>query len=175
MSETPEVSFIQGLKPRALGEEAKDIRRFFALNTWQYFIIIGIAISGIAAFVNTYDAWRSISKKMQECTNSNPLKKELKIQFIVMLTLSILTLLLGLILLWIFRNKENQRRLITLGTITIGILGIVYSISIKLQDVTNIVKLGVSWVSFAAFLVLGFFFSRPKLPWASESGTTQSE
>lgn len=167
-------TFIQGLKPRGFGEEKKDIIRFFSLNTWQYLIIIGIAISGIAAFVNTYDAWRGISKKMQDCTQSSSLRKELNAQFIVILVLSILTLFLGIILLWIFRNKENQRRLITLGTITIGILGIVYSISIKLQNLTNTIKLAISWASFAIFLVIGFFYSRPKLPWASSSGSSEN-
>ena len=156
------ITITESLKPGSFDEESGHFKRLFTLSNWQYVVILGIAISGLAAFVNTYDAWSGINAKLAACTQDPVLKKELNTQFIVILVLSCLAVLLGIILAWIFRSKLNQRKIITLGITTAGVLGILYALSIKFQNTTNAAKLGVSWVSFLAFLILGYFISSNK-------------
>jgi len=155
-------TYAQQLKPGTFAEESENIKKYFQLNSWQYLVILGIAVSGLAAFVNTYDAWTNINSRIKSCAQSDALKKELRTQFIVILVLSCFAVVLGIILAWFFRGQQNQRRVLTLGIITTGIFGILYAISIEFQNVTNKVKLGVSWVSFLGFLILGFFLSTKK-------------
>ena len=42
---------ITSLKPASWAEEATNIKNYFTLNTWQLIVLLGIAISGLAAFV----------------------------------------------------------------------------------------------------------------------------
>lgn len=140
-------------------QEATHIKNTISLKGWQYAIVVIIALSGLAAFVNTYNAWSDIGTNLSACRNTDPLKQELNTQFIVLLIVSCVALVLGIALAWLFRKQSNQRQILTMGIITMGILGIVYAISIKFQDVTNSVKLGVSWTIFILFVIIGFFAS----------------
>jgi len=143
-------------------EESEYAKKYFSLNGWQYLIIIGIAVSGLAAFVTTYNAISGINATILGCTKYGNIKRELTIKFIIILTLSCFAVVLGLILAWFFRKKQNQRRILTLGIITTGILGIIYSLSIKLQDFSDSIKLIASWLAFIIFLFLGYFLSTKK-------------
>ena len=147
------------LMPESFGIEKENITKYFSLNSWQFLVVLGIAISGLAAFVNTYDAWSGINSKIQTCAQSDALQKELNTQFIIIMVISCLAIVLGIILFWLFRNQKNQRRLVTMGITTTGIFGIIYALSIKFQNATNKIKLGISWTSFIGFLILGFFIS----------------
>ena len=147
------------LKLKNFGEEYKAIQNYFSLTTWQFLVIIGIAVSGIAAFINTYNMWTNINANWNACANSGALKKELQIQFIVLLVVSIVAILIGILLAALFRHSKNPRRLVTLGIVTAGILGTVYAISMKFQNSSNAVKLGISWFAFLAFIILGIFMS----------------
>lgn len=161
------------IMPKSFSEETTSLGKLFTLTNWQYVVILGIAISGLAAFVNTYNAISNIDKNLQKCAETDALKKELKTQFIVILVLSILAVILGMLLAWFFRHSDNQRKVLTLGITTTGIFGILYAISMKLRNVTNKIKLGISWVSFVGFIILGFFISSEgKLTTLSKSTTT---
>lgn len=150
------------LKPTTASEELGNVQKYFQLNTWQYLIILGIAVSGLAAFVTTYDAWSNINKNYQACAQTGTLQDELKTQFIVITVLSCFAVILGLILAWFFRKNENPRQLLTLGIMTTGLFGIIYALTIKFQDVDNKINVALSWITFIGFLVLGWYFSRKK-------------
>lgn len=145
------------LKPGSYSVEKANVSRYFTLNAWQYLVILGIAVSGLAAFATTYDAITGIDTKMAVCEQTGDLKHQLNIKFIVILVLSCLAVVFGIIMAWFFRSQENQRRLLTLGITTSGILGILYALSIRFTSTSNLVKLGISWGSLLCFLLLGFF------------------
>lgn len=171
--ESKTTTWTDRIKPKSMKEETKALKKYFRLDVWHYLIIIGIAVSGLAAFINTYNAISDIDKNMKACAQTYTLQKEFNTQFIVLLVLSFFSVLLGLILTWFFRNQENQRRLITLGIMTVGIFGILYALTIKFQTASNTIKLFASWITFLGFLVLGFFlstksnvkFTVPKIDW----------
>lgn len=167
-------AYLQQLKPESFSKEKKYFQRFFTLNSWQYLLILAIAISGLAAFINTYDAWSNINSKLIECTESDSLRKELNTQFIIIIVLSCIAIVIGVLLAWFFRRAANQRRILTLGIITAGIFGILYALSIKFRSVTNKFKLGVSWLSFIFFIILGFFLSSKDVWYKSRSLKTGS-
>ena len=151
------------LKPGSLAEEKVNLMKTFSINNWQYAVILGIAVSGIAAFVNTYDAISNINKNRQTCTQTDQLKHELNVRFVILIILSCLALLIGLLMAWSFRTSENKHQVLTLGLASGGILGILYAVSTKFQNTTNAVKLGVSWISLAAFIILGFLIGTGKI------------
>lgn len=161
-------------------KEKKFAKNFFTLNNWQYLVILGIAISGLAAFINTYDAISGINKKTQICAQSSLLQKELNTQFIVLIVLSCFAIVLGIILAWIFRSGTNQRKIVTLGIMTVGIFGIIYALAIKFYQFSISAKLGISWVAFLGFLILGYFISSGKkmsfIPesWGVKTGKPES-
>lgn len=145
------------IKPGSLSVEKANLSRYLTLSTWQYLVILGIAISGLAAFVNTYDAITGIDAKTQACEQTGDLGHQLNVKFIIVLVLSCIAVVLGIVLAWFFRAQVNQHRLMTLGITTGGIFGILYALSIKFVNTSNFVKLGISWASLLAFLLLGFF------------------
>ncbi|MEM3062876.1 MAG: hypothetical protein QW303_04965, partial [Nitrososphaerota archaeon] len=130
-----------------------------SMTSWQYLVILGIAITGLASFINTYNAFSDINIHTEKCYQEEPLNREIHIQFVVVLVLSILSLVLGITLAILLRHAKNQRRIVTLGIITVGIFGIIYSLSLKFYTFSGWTKVGISWASFIAFLVLGFFIS----------------
>lgn len=144
--------------PGTLAEEKTNLSNLFTLNKWQLLVILGIAISGLAAFVNTYNSISGINKLTDTCYNSADLKKKFNTQFIVTLVLGILALILGLLLSWMFR-KSSGLRLATLGLAIAGLFGIIYAISVKFSGANNALKLGVSWTAFGVFVALGFFIA----------------
>ena len=151
--------------------------RYFSMSPWQILVILGIGISGLTTFVTTYDAITNINAQIQTCTRSDPLRRQLNIQFIVLLILAILAILIGIILAWLLRNATNTRRIMTLGIIVAGIFGIIYAISIKLANSTlsSVLKAGLSWTVFIGFLIAGYFVSRKNplvKPIVVESKTT---
>ena len=50
------------------------------LTKTQYLIILGTAVSGLASFVNTYDAIAKTAEKQQVCEESEDYKKVLQTQ-----------------------------------------------------------------------------------------------
>ncbi|XWV26023.1 hypothetical protein QJ857_gp1057 [Tupanvirus soda lake] len=149
----------QQFTPETLEKETGYAKGFFNLNIWQYLIIIGIAVSGLAAFINTYDAISGINSKLRACSQSDELEKELNTQFIILMVLSSLAIVIGSILAWLLRRNSNRRLLLTWGIITTGIFGILYGLAIRFQNVSNNIKLFASWITFLGFLVLGWFLS----------------
>jgi VIT1/CCC1 family predicted Fe2+/Mn2+ transporter len=134
-------------------------------NSWQFFIVLGIAISGLAAFVNTYNSWSSINTQLEACIQSGPLQDAYRTQFIVLIVLSILAILVGILLTVFLSNRaEHRMAILILGMIFTGIFGIIYAATIKLQNFTNGFKLSVSWISFAAFIILGIVLGNKSSP-----------
>ena len=135
------------------------LKSYFALNTWQFIVIVGIAITGLATFVNTYNTLTSIDSELQNCTYSSPLREELNTQFIIMLVVSILAIVLGFVLAWLLHNQPTRRRVVVVGIIVLGFFGLIYALNLKFQALPKEWKLGFSWGSFIAFLLLGFALS----------------
>lgn len=150
----------ENILPQSFEIEKENISKYFNITSWQGIVIIGIAISGIASFVNTYNAWSGINIELEKCSQTSELKKKLYIQFIVIMVLSSLAIVLGIVLAWLFRTSENPRKILTFGIITLGILGIVYALATKFQNTSNSIKLTISWASFIGFIILGFFVSK---------------
>ena len=156
------VTFIKEIVPGSMSEEIKHFKRYMNINTWQYLIVLGIAISGIAAFVYTYEALTNINKDIANCMSSGDLGKKINTEFIVLLIVSILAIFMGILMAWSFRKRENQRRLLSLGIISIGIFGVVYSLSLKFQRASNTARLFTAWGLFIVFVLLGLFTSDRK-------------
>jgi len=144
-----------GFSPGTFKEEKANLASLFTLNKWQLIVILGIAISGLAAFVNTYNALSGINTLTNTCYNQDVLKRKFNTQFIVTLVLGIVALVVGLLLSWLFR-KSSGLRLATLGLGIAGIFGIIYAISVKFSGANNALKLGVSWTAFVVFILFGF-------------------
>ena len=144
--------------PASFEEGVSDVKSFFDLTGWQYVISIGVAVSGVTALVATYNAVSKVNTQYQSCL-ANGLGKTINTKFIVVLVISIIILLLGVLLAWMFR-KSDHLRLITLGVSTAGALGIIYAILIKLNTSKHeTAKVIGAWVVFIIFLILAFFFS----------------
>jgi F0F1-type ATP synthase membrane subunit c/vacuolar-type H+-ATPase subunit K len=92
--------------PGTMEMETSNAKRYFNLDIWHYLIIIGIAASGLAAFVATYDAVSDINKNIQACINSGDLQSELNTKFIVVMALSAFSIVLGVVMAWILRNQK---------------------------------------------------------------------
>lgn len=135
--------------------DAKAEAKKYKLDKLQYFAVLGIAISGLAAFINTYNAISNINDNMMKCATTSDLGKELTTQFIIMLIISIIILIIGIIFMYVFRDSSGFMKIIALSTITLGVFGIIYSASIKLQSLTNTVKLWISWLVFIGFIIFG--------------------
>jgi F0F1-type ATP synthase membrane subunit c/vacuolar-type H+-ATPase subunit K len=127
---------------------------YFTLNQWQLLIVLGVAISGIAAFVTAYDALFKIDSKVAACAESDALKKALQTRFIVVLVLSCVAIVIGIILGIVYR--KNPKRVLTFGLTAFGILGILYAVITKYNKAQISIKLGISWTSFIAFIILGY-------------------
>ena len=133
--------------------------KYLFTSPWQYIVILAIALSGLAAFVNTYNTITGIDKNLKACTATDPLRSELKLQFIIMIILSVLAVVFGVIMAVMLRHGKDQKRVLTMGIIFVGIFGIIYATSIKLSssNMSSVLKVGVSWTTFFAFLILGYF------------------
>lgn len=148
------------LKPGSFADEKEHIKTLVGgLGYWQVLVIFGIAISGISAFMNTYDYVTSVNSQLATCVQSAALKEEINKEFIWLLVLSCLAVVLGSLAAWFLRKSNNQRSVFTFGFILTGIFGILYALSIKYQHIGSGIKMGLSWTSFLGFLVLGFFVS----------------
>ncbi len=164
------------LKSKAM-YKGKDIEgcqfsNYFTISSWQFLIILGIAISGIAALMSTYDAIQAgvadIKTDLQQCAETSGIKTALDLKFWIIIVLSVFIVAISVVLTWFLRDK-SQYRLLTLGLITLGIFGILFSIIIKLRtylfsikgNTTTVwVSLVVSWLVFLAFIILGFVMGR---------------
>lgn len=155
-------SYLSKIKLGTFSEEFGHVKKFFSLNKWQYMVMLGVAVSGLAAFVNTYNAWSGINAATKSCTENPDYEKKINTQVIVLIILAVLAIILGAIIAWLLRNLKNTGNIVTLGIITAGIFGIIYAISRKFQNATDRLKLGISWVSFFAFIIIGFIMSAKK-------------
>lgn len=149
-------SIADKFKPGSFSEEKKTISKYFDLSIWQILIIIGIAISLLAAFINTYNAVADLNTA---CVQTEALQKKLNTQFIVMVVLGSIALVVGIILSWLFRRGTGSR-LITLGLTASGIFAIIYGLTIRYANTSNNIKLGISWGALAAFVVLGILMGK---------------
>jgi len=129
-----------------------------SLTAWQYGIIGGLAVSGFATLVTTYDAIAN-TEGWTECQPAPGVDVEHKSQtrFLVILIFSILAVIAGIILKLLL-----DYQLYGYGLITAGVVGILYSMFIKIANVNIAIKTSVSWVTFLAFLGLGFFSESAK-------------
>lgn len=146
------------LAPGSVNSELDNIKRYFDLAAWNYIIVLLIASTGLAAIVNTYNAISGINKKKEECEQLL-LKNYTLTKFIIMLIFSILAIGLGLFLAFFFRKNQNQRRMISLGIITAGIFGVIYSLSLQFQDISKNAVLYTSWLLFILSIIMGWFLS----------------
>jgi magnesium-transporting ATPase (P-type) len=147
-------TWAQRIYGEGLKKEQANLQKYFDLSIWQILIILGLAISLLAAFVTTYNY---AAKTDVLCTPTEEQKKKLNTQFIVVLVMGILALVVGILLSWVFR-RGTRSRLITLGVAAAGLFAIVYSLTIKYANASRSVKVGVSWASLAVFVVLGILF-----------------
>lgn len=133
---------------------------YLRLDWWNYLIMVGIAASGIAAFVNTYDLLVGMDNEIAHCQNNDLLQSKLHIRWVVLLLFSVLLMLAGILLAWTFKTEINQRKFLIVSLILTGILGTIYAIIVKFKNVTGGFKMVTSWIVFLVFLVYGWYLSR---------------
>jgi uncharacterized membrane protein len=134
-----------------------DMKKFTEFNPTQVAIVVGAAVTGIAAVANTYDVLFGVNKAVKECEQDDDTNKILKTRFIVFLVLSSLAIVLGIVLGVLTRGNWKMT---ALGLSMAGIAGIVFSLYNWYQYSTfsTTVRLGGSWGLLAVFIVLGFIF-----------------
>jgi hypothetical protein len=133
--------------------------KFPIQSNFQLLIILGVAFTGVAAFVNTYDAAAQLDQKYQQCEQSPELQQVLQTRFIVMMTLSCIALVVGIILGFVFRSHANQHQVITYGLALGGLFGVIYTGLSKVSNQTGNIRLAFSWVGLVIFVILGIFLS----------------
>jgi hypothetical protein len=125
-------------------------------NTAVYYIVLlGIAITGLAALVNTYEAIAGINSDINTVVGD-----KLNTEFIILLIISLLAFCVGIILFIVLKKKNIKISLFPMALIAFGIIGFVYSLSIKFQYATYFAKLTVSWVAFIIFLLIGIYMTK---------------
>ena len=129
-----------------------------ALSPYQYGIIAGLAASGFATLITTYDAIAQ-PDSWENCTPvpDVDIQKKKQTKFLTVLIISILAVIAGMIIKILL-----DYQLYGYGLLTAGIVGITYALFSKLADVSIAVKTSISWISFLAFLALGFFSESTK-------------
>jgi len=120
----------------------------------KYFVIVGLAVSGAASFVNTYNSLSGINS-IDNCTQTAQYKNALQTKFLVTLILSILAIVIGIILMFIFKRTGNPHNIITMGIILAGVIGFIYSFFVKYKNFGNGTLTVISWGTFIAFIILG--------------------
>jgi hypothetical protein len=166
---------INKLKLKDIETEKVNVKKYFTIDSWQFLIILGIAISGVAALISTYNAIQAgvsdLKTDLQQCTESSGIKSALDLKFWIILVLAVFIVAIGAVLTWFLRD-QSKYRLLTLGLITLGIFAILFSIIIKLrtflfsvkgQSTTIWISLIVSWLVFLAFIILGYAMGRKSL------------
>jgi hypothetical protein len=148
--------FLNEIKPSSFSDEVSHLKRYFDMSAWNYAIVAGIAVTGILAVINTYDAISGVNAKYRVCEQTT-LKNSLTTKFIIILLLSILILIAGFVLAFVMRKQENQQRMVSLGLIFAGVAGIFYSISMQFKDTAMSLRLSVSWLLFFVFVLMGIF------------------
>lgn len=131
-----------------------DFIKSFKLSYFQLFIVLGLAITGLAAFINTYDYF-GISKEMV-ANQSASLQHKLKVRFWVVISLSIIAIVLGIILGYLLRSRKAL--IFPVGLLVGGIFGIIYSLFTKYSKIGTDVQLGISWTTFIGFILLGLLY-----------------
>lgn len=153
-------------------KEKIKIKEYFTISTPQYLIIMCIAVIGVLAIISTYNAIQSaatdIRANYQECKESDDLKSALDAKFWVILVLSAFIIVVGAVLTWFLRSS-SQYRLLTLGLITLGILGILFSFimkfraylfSLRADNATIWITPVVLWLLFVVFIILGYVMGK---------------
>lgn len=130
-----------------------EAKSFIPRNNLQLIALLGIALSGLAAFVTTYDALFKVDSLKSQCDQSGELKSALQTRFIVLLVISCLAVVLGLLIAWFVRN--SPAKIVLLGIAGAGLAGILYAVVNKYNHAQSSIKLGLSWASFVAFVILG--------------------
>lgn len=139
----------------------ESFNRYFSLSPWQFVILLGLAISGFVAFVNTYNYLASIDKSLQNCANTNSqFQQQIHAQFIWLLVISIIAIVVGFLLAWLLHKKTHTYKLVVLTIILIGSFLLAYAINLKLEASVNLGwKLGLPWTAFLFFILLGIIFN----------------
>lgn len=140
-------------------QEYGHVKKLLSLQTWQMFMILGLSISGLAAITYTIEAILNIQDQINECLDTDPYKSSRNTEFWIILVLSVIVVIIGSALAWYFRAKDNQHRLIVLSLIVFGVLGILYSISIKINKWSDIIKLSIAWIVFIVFILISWYLN----------------
>lgn len=146
-------------------EQTKTIAGFFKMDGTGYILTLGIALAGIAALMNTYDALSRVGELQKSCADQDPLKSELDNKFWITLAVSAVVLLFGLVFAWFLRDKRSTGlTILTLSVILLGAFGILYAIQMKASVLDVGPKIWVSWIVFIGFVIAGIVYAwkRPK-------------
>lgn len=130
-------------------------------SPWKYFVVVGLALSGVASFATTYNSISGINN-LDNCAQTEAYKNALQTKFLVTLILSILAIVIGIILMFLFRANAagNRHSVITMGIILVGIVGIIYSLTLKFKNFGNSTLAVISWGTFIAFIILGILIEQ---------------
>lgn len=143
--------------------EAVTLKDFLVMDSTTTILVILAAVSGVAALANTYDVLSNISESVTACENGEPLKSELDTKFWVVLAVSIVGLFFGLVLAWFLRKQKSKVVTVIVVTIIVmSLLGLLYSIQMRLGKVSSGPRLLISWSAFIIFLIAAIVVSFKK-------------
>jgi ABC-type sugar transport system permease subunit len=132
-------------------EYIKQTKDYLNMSPKEYLLILGIAISGIAALINTYNAASNIIAT--ECQATTGYQTAIQNKLIVILVISCLVIVVGIILSITLKEKRKYRG-IFLSLISMGLFGILYALTIKFQNAANVIKVGISWGALIGLVAL---------------------
>lgn len=151
----------------------QQLKGYFEISRPQLIVAMGIAVSGVAALFTSYDAASRIDRERRTCETSDALKRKLQVRFIVLLILSIVALVIGIVIGIIMRNNPNK--ILTIGLMAAGILGILFAIAGRFENSSTGLKVGISWAAFVAFIVVGILMETGRLGGIKKEDTVKKE
>lgn len=140
---------------------SKDYIGHFEGTTAKVAVAFAIAITGLAAFVKSYNTFGNINSEIQQCTQQSPdLNNKLRTQFIVLMVVCGVCALVGLLGTIMIKTKYVDQKnilVIPLALLFFGIFGMLYALAIYFRNQSDNFLVVAYWLLFFASLVLGFF------------------
>jgi len=139
---------------------SKKVKGYTSLTGAQYALIMGLALSGLSTFTTTYDAISGLDQTDQQLPQS--VKDQLRTRYITILVISCLAFVAGIGAGYYFGSQDGEpsNQLLSFGLMAFSIVGIIYSIFVMFSSTKGVsyVKLGLSWTSLIAFVILGYMY-----------------
>lgn len=135
-------------------QTTRTLADFFTMNPVSYALILGVALTGIAALSTTYDVITGIDDDERACANVDPLKHKLNSKFWVALAVGCIFMLFGLVLTYAFHKKSNKFYTgFVVALLLMGAFTILYALQMQIKHWSSWPRLATMWGLFILFVI----------------------